>query len=68
LRIAHQARAEHAVLHAIGRATYVQVDLIITALFCQFRAMRKLRRITPPTAMLPGVLLRCMPDSRPCHE
>lgn len=54
LRIAHQARAEHAVLHAIGRATYVQVDLIITALLCQFRAMRKLRRITPPNCNATG--------------
>ena len=45
LRIAHQARAKHAVLHAIGRATHVQVYFVIAALFGQLRALRQRSRI-----------------------
>ena len=45
LSIPHQARAEHAVLHAIGRAADVEVDLVVAARFCQLRALRQRGRI-----------------------
>ncbi|VTM86822.1 Uncharacterised protein [Raoultella ornithinolytica] len=45
LRIAHQAGAEHPVLHAVGRTADVEVDLIVAARFRQFRTLRECSRI-----------------------
>ena len=45
LRVPHQAGAEHAVLHAIGRAANVEVDLVVAARFSQLRALRQGGRI-----------------------
>ena len=40
-RIAHQASAKHPVLHAVGGAADVEVDLIIAARLGQLRALRQ---------------------------
>ncbi len=40
LRIAHQASTKHTVLHAVGGAADVEVDLIIAARLGQLRALR----------------------------
>ena len=45
LRIAHQAGAEHPVLHAVGRTADVEVDLIVTARLRQFRTLGERSRI-----------------------
>ena len=41
LRLRHQAGAEGAVLHALGRAAAVQVDFVITVLFPEAGALRE---------------------------
>lgn len=43
--ITHQTRAEHTVLHTVGRATDVEVNLVIAAFFSQLRALRQRSRI-----------------------
>ena len=45
LRIAHQAGAEHPVLHAVRRAADVEVDLIVAARLRQLRTLRQRSRI-----------------------
>ena len=45
LCIPHQTGAKHAVLHAVGRAANVQVDLVVAAFFRQLRALRQRGRI-----------------------
>ena len=45
LRITHQTRTKHAVLHPVRRAADIQVDLIISTRFCQLRTLRQRRRI-----------------------
>ena len=44
-RLGHQARAEAAGLHALGRAADVEVDLVVTPALAQLRALRQRRRI-----------------------
>ncbi len=56
LRIAHQAGPEHAVLHAIGRTTNVEVDLIVAAGFGQLRTVGQLRRIAAAQLKRHGML------------
>ena len=48
LRITHQTRTKHAVLHPVRRAADIQVDLIISARFCQLRTLCQRRRIATP--------------------
>ena len=46
LCITHQAGTEHAVLYPIRWTTHIQVNLIVTALLGQTRALRQIGRIT----------------------
>ena len=45
LRLGHQARAEAAGLHALGRTADVQIDFVVTPAFAQRRTLRQRRRI-----------------------
>ena len=47
LRIPHQAGAKHAILHAVGRTTHVEIDFVIAPLFSELCALRQRRRIAP---------------------
>ena len=44
-RLRHQARAEAARLHALGRTAAVEVDLVVAPALAQLRAVRELRGI-----------------------
>jgi len=46
--LGHQARAEAAGLHALGRAAAVQVDLVVAPALAEPRPVRKLRGIAAP--------------------
>ena len=48
LRITHQTRTKHAVLHPVRRAANIQVDLIVSTRFCQLRTLCQRRRIATP--------------------
>ena len=45
LRLGHQAGAERALLHPLGRAAAVQVDLVVAVLLAQLRAGGQVGRI-----------------------
>ncbi len=57
LRLGHQAGAKRAALHALGWATAVQVDLVITPLLAQFGAVRQVGRLAAAQLQRHRVLL-----------
>ena len=67
-RLPHQTGAEHAVLHAIGRAADVEVNLVVTALLRQFGAVRQRGRIAAAQLQRHRMLFFAVGGSRPCRE
>ena len=63
-RLRHQAGAEAAVLHPVGRTADIEIDFVVAEILADLRSGGEIAGSEPPSCSATGCSLRSKPSSR----